>query len=209
MSRLINWSRWSSLLAAQRLRVAFSSLKNVRVRCCSRSTSMIFVHVHFLDICQRSVHTQRARSLNAMRTVWASARFSSWTQFERFVRPQYDNGSLPQRQYSSNLIVVLCAHQEVHGIIPNAVRLNVNCTKEYCPHKFIGGGGGGVGNYPHMTLYGCAARIAPFFRAARYTISPLYLRKVYNWPCFCSDIQLRNQNVKFNFVYRQQRGYIK
>ena len=57
-----------------------------------------------------------------------------------------------------------------------------------------------------MTLYGCAARIAPFFRAVRYTISPLYLRKVYD---HVFDIQLRNQNVKFYFVYRQQRGYIK
>ena len=31
----------------------------------------------------------------------------------------------------------------------------------------------------YMTWYGCAARIAPFFSAARYTISPLFLRKLY------------------------------
>ena len=30
------------------------------------------------------------------------------------------------------------------------------------------------GNYLYMTKYGCACRIAPFFSAARCTISPLF-----------------------------------
>ena len=39
--------------------------------------------------------------------------------------------------------------------------------------------GGGGGNSLYMTWYGCAARIAPFFSTARYTISPLFPRKLY------------------------------
>ena len=36
---------------------------------------------------------------------------------------------------------------------------------------------GGLGcTYLYLTQYGCAARIAPFFSAARYTISPLFLK---------------------------------
>ena len=35
------------------------------------------------------------------------------------------------------------------------------------------------GNSLYMTWYGCAARIAPFFSAARYKISPLFPRKLY------------------------------
>ena len=43
----------------------------------------------------------------------------------------------------------------------------------------FGGGGGGGGNSLYITWYGCAARIAPFFSAARYMISPLFPRKLY------------------------------
>ena len=78
-----------------------------------------------------------------------------------------------------------------------------------------GGGGGGGGNYIYMTLYECACQRAPFFSAARYTISRLFLRKsiwltqsfiidiwmvpfsdipVWKYSYFCSDIQFRNQN---------------
>ena len=36
---------------------------------------------------------------------------------------------------------------------------------------------GGAGNYLFMKYYRCVAPNAPFFSAARYTISPLFLRK--------------------------------
>ena len=42
--------------------------------------------------------------------------------------------------------------------------------------------------YVYMTLYGCSARITPFFSASRYTISPLFLEKVYDRPSFLSLI---------------------
>ena len=44
----------------------------------------------------------------------------------------------------------------------------------------VGGGGGREGdNYLYMTWHGCAARIAPFFSAVRYTISPFLSKKKY------------------------------
>ena len=78
-----------------------------------------------------------------------------------------------------------------------------------------------------MTWYGCAARIAPFFSAARYTISPLFQRKLYmtdpffldmNGPIFtslfkcayfCKDIQLETKlyYLCVNFEYMQQTDH--
>ena len=39
------------------------------------------------------------------------------------------------------------------------------------------GAGEGRGKFLYMAEYGCACRTAPFFSAARYTISPLFLNK--------------------------------
>ena len=41
------------------------------------------------------------------------------------------------------------------------------------------GGGGEGGNFLYMALYGCACRMASFFSAARYMISPLFFNKKY------------------------------
>ena len=46
---------------------------------------------------------------------------------------------------------------------------------------------GGGGNSLYMTWYGCAARIAPFFSAARFTISPLFPKKPYMTDPFFLD----------------------
>ena len=51
-------------------------------------------------------------------------------------------------------------------------------------------GGGGGDNSLYMTWYGCAARIAPFFSAARYTISFLFPRKLYMTDPFFLDLYM-------------------
>ena len=62
---------------------------------------------------------------------------------------------------------------------PPCLRLDQSCWWDMGMNLGGGGGGGRGGNSLYMTWYGCAARIAPFFSAARYMISPLFPRKLY------------------------------
>ena len=47
---------------------------------------------------------------------------------------------------------------------------------------------------------GCACRIAPLFSAARYMMTPLFLKKVYEWPFFLMLVY-ELPKFSYNHVY--------